>query len=139
MSGFFFVAAGTVGVRRIFFLRYLAAHLGGHTKHHRTIGDYCTLGHQRTCANDAVSADHCAVENDGTHTHQRIVADGAAVENGAVADGAVVAYHQRKFLINVENAVILNIGTVTYNNGRVLGADHRTEKDAALCSDGNIA
>ena len=43
MSGFFFVAAGTVGVRRFFFLRHLTAHLGRHTQHHRTVGDHCTL------------------------------------------------------------------------------------------------
>mmetsp|Transcript_41616 Transcript_41616/g.97794 ORF Transcript_41616/g.97794 Transcript_41616/m.97794 type:complete len:294 (-) Transcript_41616:1168-2049(-) len=140
------VAAGVVhvmggaGAQPVDLVRLEGPHrLGGAADDQRTIGELLALGDQRAGANDAVAADAGAVQDHRADADQRAVADGAAVQHDLVAHRHVLAQHQRKAVVGMQDRAILDVAAAADVQGRAVAAQHRVEPDAGVGLQGHAA
>src|SRR5258706_990659 len=112
---------------------------GGRAQDHRTIGKLLALGHDGAGADQAVPADHSAVEHPGLDTDQRAVADDTAVQHGLVSCSDAFADGQRLPWIGVQNGPILPIGIASDTDGFIVAAQYGTKPDTAVLREFYIA
>ena len=103
------------------------------TENERTVRYFLPFGNQRVCADEAVSSDFGAIENDCLDADQRAVPDGAAVNHGHVADADIFSNGHRETRVPMYHATVLqlrvladgdDIVVATHNDTLVSRFDH---------------
>ena len=97
------------------------------------------FGYERPCSDNGLAADHGAIQDSSAHPDQRFVFNGAAVKDRLMADGHPRSDGERRAWIAVPNRPVLEIGFLTENDRRVVGADDRAKPDTRAGAQANIA
>src|SRR5690606_20895479 len=117
----------------------LAAHLGGDAGHERTSGDLHALGDERAGGDEDLVADDGAVHHGGAHADEDVVADGGSVDDGPVTHRDALAEGEWLAGVDVEDAVVLDVGAPADGDRLVVGAQHRAVEDGGSFGQDHLA
>jgi hypothetical protein len=78
------------------------------------------------------------IQHSGIHSYQHSISECRAMENDIMSDSTLFAYRQESIGIEVERAVILNVGASPDDNGAGICAYNRVVPDAHSLVKSNI-
>ena len=81
---------------------------------------------------DAVAADHSAIEDNRPHAYQCMIADFTAVDHCGVADRHTLSDLNRKARGAVDHRIVLNVAAFSDQDGRFVTANDGVEPDTAV-------
>ena len=94
---------------------------------------------ERVRADDGARADFGAVENNRAHADEDFIVDLAGVNDGAVANGDKLAYTGRITGIDMDDGIVLDIGTRTDDDAVNVAAQNGAVPDARFLLECNVA
>lgn len=89
--------------------------------------------------NEAIFPDFRAVEDRGVHPDDAILANRRAVNDRVVPDGDIFFNERGKTEVHMNHGVVLNVAISADRDRRHVAAQNRTEPDARVFSDGDVA
>lgn len=112
----------------------------GRAQHQTARRNFGSRRHHGTGGDDGVFSHLRAVHQHGAHADQATVADGAGVQRHVMADGDLVADHQRVGAAgDVQDASVLDVRPLADADVIDVSANHRVEPDTAFLADDDIA
>src|ERR1700735_2796550 len=123
----------------LFFSRHCASWFSWNAHHQCCRRDYHLLRHQRSGGDHRAFTDARAVQNGRADTDQRVVLNDAAVQRYRVPHRDAIPYDQRKTVVQMQHAVVLNAGFLADHDGTDVAAHARVGPDAGPFADSDIA
>ncbi len=133
------VAPGPAGNVVLFVERKLPPDFCRRAEDERAGRNFHPESDERVRADDGARADFGAVENDRAHANKDLIVDLARVNDGAVANGDELAYARRITGIDMDNGIVLNVGTRADDDAVNVAAQHGAVPDARFLFERNVA
>jgi hypothetical protein len=111
----------------------------GRTHYEGAGRNFCELRYESVGADERLRADLSAVEDRRAHADEAFVADGAGVDNRAVADGDPITDEAWKFIGEMQDGVVLNVGVMADDDAIDVAAQDGVIPDAGMIAEGNVA
>src|SRR5579875_1260530 len=112
---------------------------GGHAERQHAGRNVFAFRHKRGGSDDGFVTDDGVIEDDGVNTDQDAITQRCSVNNDVVTDGAVVADGQGRVFVQVQGAVILNVGAFADDDGAGIAANDSVIPDARALVNRHIA
>src|SRR6185312_138477 len=116
----------------------VAHHSGGHAEGQNPFWYVLVLSNQRARADDCARANLRMRQYDRVHTYQHMVGYRGTVNDRSVSNRTFVANRQGSIFIDMQYAVILNIGSPTDDNRSNISTYNRIVPDAGALSNGDV-
>jgi hypothetical protein len=97
------------------------------------------LSNQRTGANNRARTYLCMRQYNSVHAYQHVIGYRGTMNDGTVPDRTFVANGQRGILIDMQHAVILNVGSPTNHDRSAISTHDGVIPDACTLSNGDVA
>src|SRR5579883_413793 len=117
----------------------ITRYFGGHSHRQYAFWYRLALRNQGTRADDRARAYLGVREDNGVHANKYMVTYRRAMHDSAVTDRTLIPNRQGRILIDVQHAVILNIGAASNDDGRAISSHDRIVPDAGPFANGDIA